>query len=180
MSKKSSPIMFWIVGIVILLGIILLIPRMIKVAEMKSEKISSETLSEITAPELLGKIKSSPAKVKLLNVWATWCGPCVAEFPVILEIREKYKDQGFELYFVSTDMREDRDKVEEFLKQQKIDFMTFLKAGNDSDFIEKLHGEWSGALPASFVYDAEGNLVNFWTGDATFEEFEEQIKKQLN
>lgn len=141
---------------------------------------SSDLLQNITAEELMDYIRNSDAKVKLVNVWATWCGFCVEEFPVILDLRKKYRERGFELIFVSADMPEDRKEVEEFLARQGVDFKTYLKSEADQKFIDTLHSDWSGALPASFIYDAQGQLVNFWTGDASFEEFEEQILYVLN
>jgi thiol-disulfide isomerase/thioredoxin len=128
----------------------------------------------------LQEIRSSEAKLKLLNVWATWCGPCIEEFPILLQLRQEYQGQGFELIFVSTDMLEELDKVEYFLKEQGLDFVSYIKEESDENFIRAMNTNWSGALPASFLYNQSGELVDFWTGDLTYEEFESKIKAFLN
>ncbi|NDC54637.1 MAG: TlpA family protein disulfide reductase [Planctomycetia bacterium] len=62
--------------------------------------------------------RSLAGKVVLVDFWATWCGPCVAEIPNVLEQYEKYHDQGFEVVGVSLD--EDRDALETFVAERKI------------------------------------------------------------
>lgn len=183
MTKKSSGSrIWWAVAVFVILGLALLLPKLKEFEEansVKTSRIPSDLLEDITSAELTAKIKNSTAPVKLVNLWATWCGPCVEEFPAILELREKYKDRGLEVFFVSTDMLEEREAVEEFLANQKVDFKTFLKNEADQKFISSFHPDWSGALPASLIYDAQGSLVSFWTGDASFEEFEEKVLNVL-
>ncbi|MFZ5788186.1 MAG: TlpA family protein disulfide reductase, partial [Acidobacteriota bacterium] len=50
-----------------------------------------------------------------------------------------------------------------------VDFPSLLKSGDDMDFIEGLEPRWSGSLPATFVYDRSGRLVEYWEGMADYE-----------
>lgn len=136
------------------------------------QKIDSETLSE--------KMKTSDSKLKLVNLWATWCLPCVEEFPYLLKLRENYADKGLEVVFVSMDMVEEESRVQQFLVRHEVDFVSYLKNENDNEFINRLNKDWSGALPATFIYDQSGNQINFWTGDRTYEEFEKEILNLMN
>jgi len=126
------------------------------------------------------RVQESAAQVKLLNVWATWCGPCVEEFPYLLQLREHFSEDEFDLIFVSADIHSQRSKVLEFLEDQGVDFKTYLKTGDDMDFINGLNPEWSGALPATGIYDRDGVLQRFWIGEASFEEFKERVQKVLS
>jgi hypothetical protein len=55
------------------------------------------------------------------------------------------------------------------LAGQGVDFVSYLKTGDDMTFIESLNPRWTGALPATFVYDGAGRQQRFWEGKATFD-----------
>lgn len=176
MSKNSLALRFFIfAALLVALGVLAtsILDR------SKDPEFSSELLRPIGAKSLLTEIEKSSASIKLLNVWATWCGPCIEEFPSLLKLREQYQSRGLELILVSADMPEEIDKIESFLRDQKVNFFTYLKTDSDEDFIKAMNPDWSGALPASFIYNRSGQLVDFWTGDLTYEEFESKINPFL-
>ena len=114
-------------------------------------------------------------KVVLLNVWATWCGPCLEEMPEILRFRKDYLGQGVEVILVSGDWDTESQQVEAFLGELGVDFPTYLKAGDDMEFIETMSPEWSGALPASFLFDSGGTLRHMWEGKVTYANLQEMV-----
>jgi thiol-disulfide isomerase/thioredoxin len=136
-------------------------------------------LQKATASEVLEVVQESDASVKMVNVWATWCQPCREEFPDLLELRENYKDQGFELIFVSADFEGELPQVKQFLADHSVDFTTYMKTGKDMKFINTLHDEWSGALPATLVFGPEGTLQDFWQGKADYAKLESAIKPYI-
>jgi len=135
-------------------------------------KLTESALADITSVDLLKLVKSSGGKTTVVNIWATWCQPCVEEFPHLIELYKKYSDKGLQLVLVSADAEEDRGRVMDFLSEQGVDFATYIKSEPDNEFVMALGQEWTGALPATFIYDAKGDLKKFWMGDASFEEFE--------
>ncbi|HZS04383.1 MAG TPA: redoxin domain-containing protein [Blastocatellia bacterium] len=104
--------------------------------------------------------EQSQGKVLLVNFWATWCGPCVAEFPEFVMLDEKYRDRGVKIVSISADETADlRTKVEPFIKKQKARFDVYVQDVDDpEDMIKQFSREWSGALPATFVFDKQGRL----------------------
>lgn len=106
----------------------------------------------------------------LLNLWATWCVPCREEFPALLKLQRALADRGFKLILVSADFASQRPQVESFLAQEGVHFRTFLKAQSDDAFIEGIDHRWSGALPASALFDRDGHEVVFWEGKSTYED----------
>lgn len=118
-------------------------------------------------------------KPVLVNVWATWCIPCVEEFPHIMRLKETYGEE-FELVFISGDFEEAKEEAQAFLKAQNVNFITYYKTGNDNEFIETLSPEWSGALPFTIIYAADGSVSAQWEGKATYEEFESELLKAVN
>lgn len=136
-------------------------------------------LLPVTAEGVLENIKQSSKPITLVNIWATWCAPCREEFPHLLKLRGEYKDKGFHLALVSADAPSEQNKVILFLNEQGVDFATYIKSQGDMKFIETLYPEWSGALPASLIYDSQGNLIKFWQGAATYEDLKANIEKSL-
>ncbi len=133
----------------------------------------------VSASELLEIIGESDAEVVLVNLWATWCMPCRAEFPGIVRLYRTYQSQGLEVVFVSGDMKEDIPQVQKFLTDQGVDFPSYLKVGKDMEFIDTFYPEWSGLLPATLIYDAHGTVQHFWEGEASYEEFESRVLEVL-
>lgn len=136
-------------------------------------------LQKATASDVLQVVQESDASVKMVNVWATWCQPCREEFPDLLQLRENYNDQGFDLIFVSADFEGELPQVKQFLADHQVDFTTFMKTGKDMEFINTLHDEWSGALPATLVFGPEGELQDFWQGKADYAKLESAIKPYI-
>ena len=94
-------------------------------------------------------------------------------------MRREFAPRGLRLILVSADFADQRPKVVQFLAQQGVGFQTFLKAENDMSFINALDPRWSGALPATFVYDRSGKLRDFWEGEATYEAIAGKIRALL-
>ena len=110
---------------------------------------------------ILTAIAEKKGKVVLLNMWATWCEPCVDEFPDIVMLYNKYKDQGLDVVTVSHDFVE--SFADSFLIAQKADFTNYMKeiAQDGNDFIVGIDNDWYGALPATWLFDREGNRQYF-------------------
>lgn len=132
------------------------------------------------APEIVAAATAQGAKATLLNVWATWCGPCREEFPDLVRLERDYRDRGMRLVLVSADFDDQIDDVKEFLARHGVTADSYLKTGDDMAFIDGLHPQWSGALPATLVYDADGNLIRFWEGRADYAKFESAVIEAMN
>jgi thiol-disulfide isomerase/thioredoxin len=100
-------------------------------------------------PLRLGEYKG---KVILLNFWATWCGPCRAEIPDLIELQNKYKDRFQIIGLVVDD--DDEEAVKKFVADSDINYPVALAS-------DEVRLEYGGivALPTSFVLDAEGRVV---------------------
>ena len=124
--------------------------------------------SPVEAPAILDEIKKPGAAAVLVNVWATWCTPCREEFPDLLHVARDLAPKGLRLILVSVDFPEDAGETAKFLTSQGVDFPTFRRIGKDEAFIDGLERQWSGSIPATFLYDAQGKLVRFWEGKASY------------
>jgi thiol-disulfide isomerase/thioredoxin len=122
-------------------------------------------------------------KAVLLNFWATWCGPCKIETPWLIELRNQYAPQGFEVLGVSTDdldadnkkmLSEEKQEIAKFVEQMKMPYPVLL-AG---DTLSKPYGGLD-ALPTSFFVDRGGKVVAAQLGLTSKEDIEGNIRKAL-
>jgi len=114
--------------------------------------------------QVVQAVNEPGAGAVLVNVWATWCAPCREEFPDLMRVHEEYREQGLRMVLVSADFEDQEADARRFLASQGVDFPSFIKTGDDMEFIEGMDRRWTGALPATFVYDGQGTLRHFQEG----------------
>ncbi len=129
----------------------------------------------VTSAELRQLVTQSGAQAVLVNIWATWCGPCREEFPDLLRLEREWRDKGLKVLLVSADLESEFPSAKRFLAEQGVTFTTYWKAEKDSAFMAGLDARWSGALPATFIYDRTGQLRAFWEGKADYAKLAEQV-----
>ena len=97
-------------------------------------------------------LDDTKGKIVIVNFWATWCGPCRAEIPDLIELQNKYKEQ-LEIIALATD-EDDPAEVKRFSQKAGINYRVAMAP-------DKLRNEFGGipALPTSFVLDAQGRVV---------------------
>ena len=129
---------------------------------------TSQTHQEVLA--------ESKGKVVLFNFWATWCAPCREEMPQLVEMEVKLRSQGFRLVTVSADETEDKAAALKFAQECRVPSPAYIKNVSDDDaFINTLDPNWSGALPALFLYDKQGQRRKAFIGETKIADLEKQI-----
>jgi thiol-disulfide isomerase/thioredoxin len=105
-------------------------------------------------------VQNNGEDLRLINVWATWCGPCIIEFPEFVDMQRMYGNRGFEVVSVSMDRPEKEEKVLEFLEENQAAFSNFLNTSADRDaFIEAFDPDWQGNLPYTMLISPGGEVV---------------------
>ncbi len=137
-------------------------------------------LEPATAQQVLARVREPGARATLVNVWATWCGPCREEFPAIVSLAERRRDDGLRVLFVSADFEDQAADARAFLASHRAPGPWLMKSGPDMQFIDDLDRRWSGALPVTFVYDSNGEPVEFWEGGADSARFESAVSPLLD
>jgi thiol-disulfide isomerase/thioredoxin len=120
-------------------------------------------------------------KILFLNVWATWCRPCVEEFPDLVKLYNDYQNAGVDIAAISVDYPDEVDsKILPFLVSQHVPFKVYVaNIKKDEDLINELNPSWSGAVPATFIFDASGKQRAFMFGQKTLRIFKAEIDTVL-
>ena len=118
-------------------------------------------------------------KVYVINFWATWCKPCVAELPEFEAINSAYQDNKVEVVLVSLDMKRQLENgVIPFLNRQKIQSKVIhLNDPNQNEWIPKVDAHWDGSIPATLI--RKGDQAVFYAMQLSYEELEKVIDKML-
>ena len=99
-------------------------------------------------------------KVRLVNFWATWCGPCTTEFPDLVAIARTYSHRRFEAVTVATNAPGEGAEVLDFLKQQQAATRNLHFNSHDKDaMIDAFEPKWNGALPYTVLIDENGEII---------------------
>ena len=127
-------------------------------------------LEVVSADALKAKLRASGRKGTLVNAWASFCGPCKREIPMLEKLAEKIRPKGLDVVLVSVDEPADLPKAEAFLKERGFALTSYLAARPLGAFKQGLNPRWPGMLPASFLFDETGTLRYYWGGEAFQEE----------
>lgn len=118
--------------------------------------------------------ENATEKLRVINLWSTSCGPCVAEFPALVDTYRRFQNRPVELITISLDPPADREKVAKFLKSRHAALPSrtlasvtkegratnhYLFDGNPDDLAEALDPKWGGALPLTLLVEPGGKIV---------------------
>ena len=135
---------------------------------------------DFSFPDLEGKtvsLSDYKGKLVLLNIWATWCKPCVDEMPSIEKLYNNFKDNDFEVLAVSVDTQGEK-VVDPFMKLHNLSFKVLLDTEGTIKNIYRTTG-----IPESFIIDKNGVILEKvigsfdWSSSKVFQYIENQLKK---
>ena len=118
------------------------------------------TIGEIGPEGIRELIRNNTDKVRLINIWASWCGPCVAEMPDLVIIDRMYRGRPFELITISADKSERKSEALRILKENQASNRNYIfSRDNVYELIEAVDPEWQGALPYTMLIEPGGKIL---------------------
>jgi thiol-disulfide isomerase/thioredoxin len=105
-------------------------------------------------------IKNKSDKLRLINVWASWCGPCVQEFPDFVILDRIYRSREFEFISINADKLSGKDHVLKFLQKNEASNKNFIfNSDNNTQLVKAVDPDWSGALPYTMLVEQGGKVI---------------------
>lgn len=151
-----------------------------KVEDSKQAESDKEDkkFPEFTAKTVSGEDISSDlfkdSKLTVVNVWGSWCGPCVQEIPELQKLYESMKDKDVNVIGLAQDAGTDLDAVKEIIDKNKVTYQNIVPEGATEDFVMSLM-----AFPTTFFVDSDRNIVGVIQGGRNLEAFTAAVEGVL-
>ncbi|HEX8299489.1 MAG TPA: TlpA disulfide reductase family protein, partial [Rubricoccaceae bacterium] len=110
----------------------------------------------------------------VLNFWATWCGPCRAEFPTFVRYDAEHADDGVEVRFVSLDEARDLPAVRAFLDEHGVSEPSYVYTGK-TDLTTQLNPFVGGAIPITMILDGDGIVRHTAVGAMSYDDLADKV-----
>lgn len=145
-----------------------------------SSAASAQDIRVYKINELIDRISNNDT-VYVVNFWATWCGPCVAELPEFDKLKAQFADKPVKILLVSLDFADEyKQKVPKFIKKKKLQHeVGWLNETDANYFIPKIDNRWQGSIPATLISYKKTEYKNFFEGTVRAEQLSLLIAKQL-
>jgi thiol-disulfide isomerase/thioredoxin len=118
------------------------------------------TIDSINEQGITDLVQNHSDKLRLINVWATWCGPCVTEFPEFITMNRMYRKRDFEFISISADEMAKENKALQYLQKQQASGKNYIFSGDSKyKLIEAIDPKWQGALPYTLLVEPGGKIV---------------------
>jgi thiol-disulfide isomerase/thioredoxin len=140
------------------------------------EKADVAKLAEIRANKGTGKLR-------LINVWATWCGPCITEFDELVEHNLRFRGRPFEMVTIAAEYPDQEATVKEFLQAKHASMKNYILASNDKDALYDAFEPattWKGQLPYTIIVNEKGDVVYREFGALSFLKMRRAIVPELD
>lgn len=159
--------------------------------KFEAKEVSVETIDRLGVESLKA---NSTEKLRLVNLWATWCGPCLAEMPQLVEIGRQFETRGFDMITISTDSPQAIDKARTLLKrlhaampdltassvkEEGRTTNNYLFEGDTDSLAEALDPQWQGTLPHTVLIAPGGEIIHRFSGEIDPTELREAIVGKL-
>jgi len=118
------------------------------------------TLEDIDSEGIKQLIDNQSEKLRLVNIWATWCGPCTIEFPDLVTIDRMYRGRPFEFITISADKPARKPDAIKFLKLQEASNINYIFNKDDVyELMDAVDPSWQGAIPYTLLIEPGGNII---------------------
>lgn len=143
-----------------------------------ADKLEAQKFEFIQVPELEKILKNPENKLYVVNFWATWCPPCVKEFPYFQKLAKEYDPEKVEFIMISLDFRSDLEsKLIPFLEKNNVTVDVALMTDLDyNSWIDKVDPSWQGEIPSTLIFNNSRKVRLFHPGELD----EQGLRKLIN
>lgn len=143
-----------------------------------AEKVAQAQMKNLDGTT--SKVADMKGKVLLLNMWATWCGPCRGEMPALVKMQDEHREKGFEIIGLNTDDGDTKEMIDKFAAEMKLNYKLVWAPTEMQSALLKISN--FGGIPQSFIVDRDGKLRGVFRGGGANEvkKMEELVAQIVN
>jgi len=143
-----------------------------------AEKVAQAQMKNLDGTT--SKVADMKGKVLLLNMWATWCGPCRGEMPALVKMQDEHREKGFEIIGLNTDDGDTKEMIDKFAAEMKLNYKLVWAPTEMQAALLKISN--FGGIPQSFIVDRDGKLRGVFRGGGANEvkKMEELVAQIVN
>lgn len=125
-------------------------------------------LITVNAESFTEDVGDIDADIRIVNIWATWCGPCHVEMPEFVRFGDEMSEEGVAVRFLSIDDPQFLPQVEQFVARYGITGPTYF-SGTGDRLITDIHPRWQYGLPTTLMIDREMQIRDVWEGAVSYD-----------
>ncbi len=174
-SKAVADLGVFLIGVLCLAGPSAAAPAPpdADVEPVAEQLLDPDDIYPVTSDQFRAILDHHRGKVVLVNIWTTWCKPCLAELPALNDLQKNYGERGLEVLAVSADDPRKMKKIREYFKERAPDLTSYVAVGPPPErgrkgkkqlqqdsraFIRAFYEDWPSKFPTTLIFDAEGEL----------------------
>jgi thiol-disulfide isomerase/thioredoxin len=145
-------------------------------AVLISFPLFSQSITSVKIQDLLTEIQKTDDTLRVINLWATWCAPCVKELPYFEQAHQSFKSQKVKI--ILTAIEDELPKVQAFVKKRNLQaYLLFLDEEHANEWIPQIEKSWQGEIPVTLF--VKQGIKKFHSGDFTQAELFAEIQQQI-
>lgn len=143
--------------------------------------LQAQVIPFIKADDLLRWKNTANDTVYVINFWATWCAPCVAELPAFEQLHREYAGKKVKVILVSNDFKKHVDtKVKPFLEKKQLQSeVVFMDEPTPNTWITRVNADWSGAIPATLIVAKGRGVELFFEKQLSYKQLRRAVRSAL-
>ena len=173
---------FLIAGGVILIAVVILLFPDRKNTKTKVTKSTYDNIWVIDKDQFSDMVSNRNGRILFVNVWATWCIPCIEEFPDLIKLRNTFSNKPVDFVSLNVNLLSEKDSlVVPFLEKNNSNLDIYMANEDDVDvLLDVMDKNWSGAVPVTYIFNREGKRKVSIVGKRNYEFFKVSIDSLLN